>query len=120
MCTAILWKAVWTMCLVLAIRAACKQALQSGRVYQQWLLHDAAPKHLVSVEPALTDFSELVKPLTEQQWSAFQVQERDFRSSLVTEKHHEKQHYVSSADTGSWIRLFTLERHIFQEWCVYN
>ena len=115
MCTMISWKTVWTMCLVSTIRVAYKQALQSGRVYkqQQRLPHDPTPDPPRGLGITSPEFFELVNPLTEQQWQAFQAKERAYRSSLVSEDHLEKEHYVSSADPGSWIRLIKLLIGIF-------
>ena len=98
------------MCLVSAIRVAFKQALRSGRVYKQQL----RLPHNPTLDPPLglvtsPEFSELVHPLSEQQWSAFQAKERGFRSSLVGEEDRRENHrYVCSADPGSWNRLIKL------------
>lgn len=73
------------MCLVSAIKVAYKQALQTGRIYeQQWTPHDPMPNHLSGLElPPHMDFSDTVQPLNEQRWSEFQARERAFRKAWI-------------------------------------
>ena len=88
------------MCAVPALRGAYKQALRSGRIYQQaWAVHDPTLDAMGRSNP-FTDFSTFSGPLTEHHWNDFQMAERAFRETLDTNKLQQKKHFLSSADPG--------------------
>ncbi len=87
------------MCLIVTIKLAYKQALFTGRIYQQLLLpRDFSHGfHLPGEE--LTIFQQYVRPLSEDQWMAFQSHEQIYRDRLNTKRQRDK-HVVSSGDPG--------------------
>lgn len=98
--------------MIVTIKLAYKQALLTGRIYQQPLLpRDSSHGfHLPGEE--LTIFQLYVRPLSEDQWMAFQSHEQIYRDRLNTKRQRDK-HVVSSGDPGKWIKLAALLNGIF-------
>ena len=105
---------------VTALRGAYKQALGSGRIYQQaWAVHDPTLDAMGRSNP-FTDFSTFSGPLTEHHWNDFQMAERAFRETLDTKKLQQKQHFLSSADPGKWMRLISLLNGVFYKNGIFS
>lgn len=107
-----LWQLLWTMCLIVTIKLAYKQALLAGRIYQQLPLpHDFSHGFYLPGEE-LSTFQQYVRPLSEQQWMAFQSYEKTYRDRLNIRRQRDK-NFVVSGDPGKWMKLATLLNGIF-------
>ncbi|XP_043093378.1 uncharacterized protein LOC122343108 isoform X1 [Puntigrus tetrazona] len=106
----ILCQILWTMCLITTVKLAYKQALLTGRIYKQPQLSVSHEYHSPGEESSV--FQQYVRPLSEDEWMAFQSHEKIYRERLNTKRRRDE-HFVSSGDPGKWIKLAALLNGIF-------
>ena len=99
------------MCLIAVIKSAFKAALFTGRIYQQrrWCVFDPTPEHPAGTDRSWTNFSNYTRPLSADEWTLFQNEERNYRKTLDTKRFEDRQSFAFSGEKpAKWIKLICI------------